>query len=207
MSVLVYAEAHGGAFNKKSQEVVTYARKTADKLGTDCIAVTVNADVPGSLGTYGAQKVIQLQSEHLDQFDAGTFADALTMAAEKVGADTLVLQHSAEGKAVLGRVAVKWAAGSVSGVNALPEVNETFKVQKPLFSGKAFGTYEIQTDKRVLSLAGNSIAPEEMGSEVEAETMELSLEAPKIKVVKVDKVEGEIPLTEADRVVSAGRGM
>jgi electron transfer flavoprotein alpha subunit len=86
-------------------------------------------------------------------------------------------------------------------------MEDNFKVQKPLFSGKAFGTYEIKTDKKVLSLAGNSIAPEELGDEVSAESMQLDLEPSPTKVVEVDKVEGEIPLTEADLVVSAGRGM
>lgn len=207
MSVLVYAEAHEGNLNKKSFEVVTYARKTAEILGTDCVAVTVGAKNAGELGKYGAQKVFEMESEHLSDFDSAVMTKALTQAAEKAGADIIILQQSAEGKAVLGRIAVKWKAGSVSGVNALPEVDGTFKVQKPVFSGKAFGTYEIKTQKKVLSLAGNSIAPEELGEEVSPEKISLELDAPAIKVIKVDKVEGEIPLTEADKVVSAGRGM
>jgi electron transfer flavoprotein alpha subunit len=208
MSVLVYAEAHDGAFNKKTFEVVTYARKTADVLGTDCIAATVNADEPGKLGVYGAHKVVELKSGALDSFDAGTYSRALAQAADQLGADTIILQHSADGKSIIGRLAARLEAGSVSAVNQLPSNDNGFQVEKPVFSGKAFATYSINTEKRVLSLVGNSIPPEEMGEDgVSVDTLELDLDAPRVKVVKVDKVKGEIPLPEAELVVSAGRGM
>ncbi len=208
MSVLVYAEAHGGAFNKKAFEVVTYARKTADILGTECIAATVNSDNPEKLGVYGAHKVVQLQSGALEKFDAGTYTKALDQAAEKLGADTVILQHSSDGKSLIGRLAARWGCGSVSAVNQLPTYEGGFKVEKPVFSGKAFATYSISSDRRVLSLVGNSLPPEEMGDEqVDVEKFDLDIEAPKVKVVKVDKVKGEIPLPEAELVVSAGRGM
>jgi electron transfer flavoprotein alpha subunit len=208
MSVLVYAEAHDGAFNKKAFEVVTYARKTADILDTECIAATVNADQPEKLGLYGAHKVIQLVSGALEGFDSGTYSQALAAAADQVGADTIILQHSADGKSILGRLAAKLGCGSVSAVNQLPTVDDGFQVEKPVFSGKAFAKYSISSEKRVLSLVGNSIPPEELGNEdVEVEEMKLDLEMPKVKVVKIDKVTGKIPLPEAELVVSAGRGM
>jgi electron transfer flavoprotein alpha subunit len=208
MSVLVYAEAHDGAFNKKTFEVVTYARKTADILDTECIAVTVGAENPKQLGVYGAHKVVQLASDALNTFDAGTYAQALAQTAEKVDADTLILQHSADGKSLIGRLAARLKAGSVSAVNSLPSNEGSFQVEKPVFSGKAFATYSITSDRRVLSLVGNSIPPEEMGTdEVPVDEISLDLEAPRVKVVNVDKVKGEIPLPEAELVVSAGRGM
>ncbi len=208
MSVLVYAEAHDGAFDKKAFEVVTYARKTADILDTECIAATVNADQPEKLGVYGAHKVIQLVSGALEGFDSGTYSQALADAADQVGADTVILQHSADGKSVLGRLAAKLGCGSVSAVNQLPTVDDGFQVEKPVFSGKAFAKYSISSEKRVLSLVGNSIPPEELGDDsVAVEELEMDLEMPKIKVVKVDKVTGKIPLPEAELVVSAGRGM
>jgi len=208
MSVLVYAEAHDGAFNKKAYEVITYARKTADILDTECIAATVGADQAEKLGVYGAHKVVQLVSDALEGFDSGTYAQALAKAADQYGADTIILQHSADGKSVLGRLAAKLGCGSVSDVNQLPTVDDVFQVEKPVFSGKAFAKYSFSSEKRVLSLVGNSIPPEELGDEnVEVEEMELDLEMPKVKVIKVDKVTGEIPLPEAELVVSAGRGM
>jgi electron transfer flavoprotein alpha subunit len=118
------------------------------------------------------------------------------------------MQHSANGKSIIGGLAAILNCGSVSAVNQLPSNDNGFEVIKPVFSGKAFAKYSISSDKRVLSLIGNSIPPEEMGSEdVEVESMSLDLEAPKTKVIKVDKVKGEIPLPEAELVVSAGRGM
>jgi len=208
MSVLVYAEAHDGRFNKKAFEVVTYARKTADILGAECIAATIGADNPEKLGLYGAHKVVQLESEALDTFDSGTYTQALASAAEQLGADTVIVQHSSDGKSLIGRLAARLDCGSVSAVNQLPTNDDGFKVEKPVFSGKASARYAITSDRRVLSLVGNSLPPEELGDEqVDVESLSLDLETPKVKVIKVDKVKGEIPLPEAELVVSAGRGM
>lgn len=207
MSVLVYAESHDGKLNKKSFELTTYGRKTADALGTECIALTHKAENAATLGVYGAHKVVVMEGDSLNHFDPTTYTHALLQIANQEGADTIILQHSANGKSLVGRLAAQWDCGSVTAVNAIPDTSEGFQVKKGVFSGKAFVSYNITSDKRVLTLAGNSIPPEEMGTEAEVTTVQVDAAAGRIKVLKVDKVSGEIPLPEAELVVSAGRGM
>lgn len=76
-----------------------------------------------------------------------------------------------------------------------------------MFSGKAFATYEIKSDIKLLSLMGNSLQPEADGSEAEVTALEVDLPAPQVKVKEVKRMEGRTPLPEAELVVSAGRGM
>ena len=60
MSVLVYAETENGVFRKNAFEVASYASKLAASMGTEAIALAVNADTPESLGTYGIGKVLNV---------------------------------------------------------------------------------------------------------------------------------------------------
>ncbi len=207
--VLVYAESPNGKFKKTSFEAVTYAKKAAEVLGAECVALVLGeAENAGQLGTYGASRVLQATGEALNQFDSQVFTAAIAQTVGQTDANLIILSHSSSGKSLLGRLAVRLEAGSVSGVNGIPGNEEgSFKVSKNVFSGKAIATYEIKTAKKVLSLMGNAIAPEASGSPVSVETLSLDLPAPKVRVKEVKTVAGTVPLPEAELVVSAGRGM
>lgn len=207
--VLVYAESPGGELKKAAFEAVTYGKKTAEVLGTECIAITLGSNVgnAGQLGKYGASKVYNLSSANLDNFDSQVFSKVLAKAAQDLGADTVIVSHTSSGKSILGRLAVLLSAGSVPGVNALPTNDGSFKVSKGVFSGKAIATYEIKTATRVLSLMGNALPPEASGAEVGVEAMSMDVPASRLKT-SLSKQESEMaPLPEAELVVSGGRGL
>ena len=117
--VLVYAESPGGELKKAAFEAVTYGKKTADVLGTECIAVTLGSNVAdaGQLGKYGASKVLNIASANLDNFDSQLYAKAIAAVAGQTGADTVIVSHTSSGKSILGRLAVIMNAGSVAGAN------------------------------------------------------------------------------------------
>lgn len=206
--VLVFAETVKGGFKKAAFEAVTYGAKTAAVLGTDCVALVLGeAENAGQLGEYGASKVYQVKSDNLAQFDGQVYTAAIASVAEQLGASVVIVNHSSTGKSLLGRLAMRLGAASVAAVNAIPTNDGSFKVRKPVFSGKAFATYEVTSDKKVLSLMGNAIQPEASGSTATVESLEVDVPAPKVRVKEVKRVEGIVPLPEAELVVSAGRGM
>jgi len=205
--VLVFVENQKGQFKKSAYEVVTYGSKIAAAMGTDCGALVLGAADAATLGNYGASKVYQIESDHLNHFDSQVYSNVIAQAAQKLGAKVVVMSHSSTGKSLLGRVAVRLDAGSVAGVNALPTMEGGFKVRKNVFSGKAISEYQIDTDVKVLSLMGNSLQPEEGGAAAAVEALEVEVPASRITVKEVKTVEGTVPLPEAELVVSAGRGM
>lgn len=208
MSVLVYVDSPSGQIKKSGQEVVTYGKKVAEMLGTDCIALTLgDANNAGELGVYGASKVINVADASLNAFDSQAATSVIAQVAANVGANVVIMSHNAKGKAVVGRIAARMDAGSVAGVNALPSNDGSFKVKKNVFSGKAIANYEITSENKVLSVMGNSVPPEATGSAVEVESMAVEVPASKITVKEIDTVKGIVPLPEAELVVSAGRGM
>jgi len=206
--VLVYVESPKGKLKKAAFEAVTYGHKTAQVLGTQCVALTIGAvEDAGELGKYGAAQVLNVASDSLADFDSQVYTAVISGIAQQTGATVLVLNHSSTGKSLLGRLAARLDAGSVSGVNTVPTVDGGFKVKRNVFSGKAIAEYEVKSDIKVLSLMGNSLPPEEVGAAVEVQTVNADGPAGRVRVKEVQTVEGTVPLPEAELVVSAGRGM
>ncbi len=206
--VLVFAETQKGKLKKAAYEAVYYGYKTARALNVDCAALTLGeVEGAGELGKYGASKVYQVVDSQLNDFDSQVYAAAIGNAAEKLEAGVVIVPHTSTGKSLTGRLAVRLQAGAVSGVNGVPDTEGAFKVRKPVFSGKAFADVTLKSEKKVLSLMGNSFQPEEVAAAVEVNPLEIDLPEGRISVKAVNRVEGRTPLPEAELVVSAGRGM
>lgn len=206
--VLVFAESVKGQFKKTAFEAVTYGYKTAQAMGTDCVALVLGtADNAEGLGLYGASKVYHVADSSLDQMDSQVYSAVIAAAVEQLGAKVVVLNHGSTGKSILGRLSARLDAGSVPGVNAVPSVDGGFSVRKPVFSGKAFAEIAITSDIKVISVIGNSIPPEEVGSAAAVESLEIAVPSSRLIIKEVSRVEGTVPLPEAELVVSAGRGM
>lgn len=206
--VLIYAESTAGQFKRSAFEAVTYGVKTARLMGVPAVALVMGkAADAGQLGRYGADRVVAVDAPQLASFDAKVFAAGIAEVATQLGAKVVVLAHSYTGKSLLGRLAARLNAGSAPAVNALPTIDGGFRVKKAVFSGKAIVELEIASDIKLLSLMGNALPPEVVGEEKPVETLSVSLPAVQVKVVEVKRVEGIVPLPEAELVVSAGRGM
>lgn len=200
MSTLVYINSLDG-LHKNSFEVVTYGKK----LGEEVIAITNGAAdnaLLAKLGEYGASKVLVDRSVNSD--DAQQITRIVASAAESTGAKTIIFSHDFIAKAVAPRLSVRLKAGLVSGAIDVPK-GDSVKVN--VFSGKAFGNVKIASEKRIISLLPNSFQPETSGGACPVEDFNGNAGESKVKVLSTKKPEGEIPLPEADLVVSAGRGL
>ena len=209
MAVLVFAENSEGHFKKSTFEAVNYAHKIAKQSGTETVAVTTGNIDAAELGKYGADKVLVAKNDKLDHFDAGVMTKVMAEAVEKTGAEVIIFSHTYSGKAISPRLSARLKAGLVPGAVGLPETGNGFVVKKSVFSGKAYAYYDIKSQKKIISLNPNTFAVEEIGSNATVEEFNPNLSDNdfKVKVIEVDKVKGEVPLQEAEIVVSGGRGL
>jgi len=149
-----------------------------------------------------------VQVDHSGGADSASYAHIIAQVADQVGAHTVVVNHSATGKSVAGRVAVRLDSGVVSQVNAVPAADgDGITVSKPVFSGKAFAHVKVSGPKRVISLMGNAVQVAEVGSPCNVESASIDVPASNVAVKESKTVDGVVPLPEAELVVSAGRGM
>lgn len=200
MSTLVYINSNNG-LAKNALEAVTYGKK----LGEDVTVVTTGGadeSTLASLGEYGASKVLVDRSVTAD--DSQQIANVVKTAADATGASTIVFSHDFIAKETAPRLSVKLKAGYVPGAIDVPADG---KVKVNVFSGKAFGFVKIASDKKIISLLPNSFQPEAGGSACPVEEFNGNAGEAKVKVLEKKVPEGEIPLPEAELVVSAGRGL
>ncbi|MFN8309690.1 MAG: electron transfer flavoprotein subunit alpha/FixB family protein [Chitinophagales bacterium] len=211
MSVLAVLEVAGGKVKKTSYEAAYYASKVAETLGTEAVAVLLgeaSADELSNLGNYGVRQIWHCNDAKFHVFDSKAHARAVEEAVAAAKADVVILSFNPNGKLLAPRLAVRLKAGYVPGASSLPEVSgAALNVVKNVFSGKAKATYSVATEKKVIAISPNSFSPVKGSGTATVNAFSPSSAEFGVTVKSVNKAEGEISLTEADIVVSAGRGL
>jgi len=210
MSILIYAETQNGKLAKSAKELASYAKAYADKTGQTVAAVAVGLENPADLYTYGVSKVLNVENDTLKNFNAFAHAQVVAQAAGNTGADLVLISDSNDSVYMGPILAQQMDAGYVSQVIALPEDAATFTVKRKVFSNKGIAYTEVLSDKKLLRLAKNSYGLHESQVEGSMETFTPEVDMSvydDYKVVKVERATGKISLTDADIIVSAGRGL
>jgi electron transfer flavoprotein alpha subunit len=213
MSVLSIIEVSEGKIKKASYEAAYYASKVAESLGTDAVAVVLGVSTSeelANLGNYGIKKVLHANNAKFDTFDSRVHTKAVAEAASTAGATVIVLSFGPNGKLLGPRLSVKLQAGYIPGANELPTfTGNDLHVTRNVFSGKAKASYLTSTEKKVIAVSPNSLSPVKATgtATIEAFTPSVADGDFTTTIKSVDKVVGEVPLTEADIVVSGGRGL
>lgn len=212
MSVLVYTENWDGKFKKLSFELVSYAAGVAKMTGTSLTAVSVgrveDAELK-KLGDYGAAKIVNVNNDLLAVLDSQAYTGVIAEVALKEGSKVIIIANNNTGKAIAPRLSVRLKAGVGSGVSRLPLDLNPFTVYKRTYSGNAFAHLVIKSDIKILTLAQNSFDLVTTTNNAEIENASVPVDESLLKTVvkNVEKQTGKIVLTDADIVVSGGRGM
>ncbi len=212
MAVLVFTENWDGKFKKLSFELVSYAQKVAEKLNMPVVALSIGEvaeDELKKLGDYGAEKILSVTNEYLKTLDNQMYTKVISEVAQKENAKIILLSHNNTGKALAPRLSVKLKAAMGSGLIDLPSVADPFTVYKKVFTGKAFVTMELNSDIKVLTLSQNSfkLISSDNNATIEEYLTDIHESDIKTKVTGTDKETGKLLLTDAEIVVSGGRGM
>ncbi len=212
MSVLVFAENWEGRFKKSTFEAVSYASEIAKQMGTSATAVVignVSDDDLKALGKYGATKVMTVKGDKFLALESGVYAGIVAEAAKSCAAKVVILSYTYSGKALAPRLSARLKAGMVSGAIALPSNLAPFTVRKKCYSGKGLTDVVISTEIKIVGITPNSYKLNSGGGEAVLEVFSPAVNDADFKVVskELKKTSGKIALTEAELVVSAGRGM
>jgi len=212
MSVLIYVENWEGKFKKLSFELVSYGAKVAEMLATEAVALTIGKIEDSELellGKYGAKRIIHAETGNLNQIDSQHMAGLIAAFVTRENAGVVILSNNNTGKALAPRLSVKLKAGIGAGVSKLPLSIDPFIVYKKVFSGNAFAHVAIRSDIRILTLAQNSfeLCETENSAAISRVPAEWESAGLKTRVTDVQKTAGKILLTDAEIVVSGGRGM
>jgi electron transfer flavoprotein alpha subunit len=209
MSVLVFAESTEGKFKKTAFEAVSYGKKVAEQLGTNIVALTINATNASELAIYGAEKILKVSNEKLNAFNAKAYASVIKQAAENESANIIIIDSSVNGLYLAPLVAANLEAGYASNTVALPSSTAPLVVKRKAFSSKGFNNTEIKTPTAVLGLSKNSFGVFENSVSSTEEDFSPAIAESDFGVnsTAIDKASGKVTIADADIVVSAGRGL
>lgn len=210
MSVLIFIDHADGHVKKASLEALSYGAAVAEQTGDTAEGIvigTVSEDLK-ALGQYGVTKIHQVVNEQLTAFDAQVYTKIIAQAAQQTGAKVIIFSNNTIGKAVAPRLSVRLKAGLVAGAVGLPNTTGGFIVKKNVFSGKAFAHVSVNSDIKIISLNVNAFQLVNRGmASADVVLFQATVDVPKIKVTGTSKTSGSVALTEAETVVSAGRGL
>jgi electron transfer flavoprotein alpha subunit len=213
MTILAFAEQRDGKLKKTAFEVVRAARTIADQTGGQVLALLIGNSVKAlgsELGGYGAHKVLAVEDPRLALYSTTAYAKVIAEAARSVNAGLVFLAATAMGKDVAPRVAIKLQAGLAADCTALNVDNGTVIASRPVFAGKAITDVTITTPVQVYTLRPNVFtAGASNGTQAPVEQFAVALSDEDFSVVvkEVTQATGKLDVTEADIIVSGGRGL
>tara|TARA_B100000965_G_scaffold402077_1_gene427268 strand:- start:466 stop:1416 length:951 start_codon:yes stop_codon:yes gene_type:complete len=205
MSIIVYAESWEGKFRKSTFEAISYAKKISEKSQKDVKSICVgniNEDELKKLGLYGSNSAENYPN--ISKSDCKSVAEVIKEHAQE--ADFIVFSNTFNAKSIAPRIAAKLSAGLITNViSNLDNVNNpTLKRQS--FSSKAIETVKLNSKQAVISISPNSFELVESNTNCIVNTNQISLDSD-VTFLGKDVNKGKISLSEAEVIVSAGRGL
>jgi electron transfer flavoprotein alpha subunit len=208
--ILVLCELKDGQLRKPSAEALSEGRRLADASGKKVGALFVGLSSAGSAeaAKYGADVILTAEGPTLASYSSDAFATVIADAVKAKGATVLLAAATAAGKDVAPRAAARLSAGYASDVTGLSMVDGKLQAVRPVYAGKAFATTSFASAVQVATTRPNVFPVAEKAGAGATEV--LAAPAGDFKsVVKeiLAKASGKVDLSEANIIVSGGRGM
>ncbi|MFL2631116.1 MAG: electron transfer flavoprotein subunit alpha/FixB family protein [Thermodesulfobacteriota bacterium] len=211
--VLVDTTAEGAVRNV-TYEVLTAAVKLKEKNSATVAAVYVGENagsIESDLSKFGAEKIYKVESPALKDFNPAAYAAALSEVIKKHSPDIILGGNTLHNQDFLPRVASKTSAGLIfDAVDLDISSSSTLQIKRYRYSGKSISGMTFHDVKPMIATVRPNTfkATENSASgEVITENPEVSTED-NIKILETKLVPKDRPeLTEADKIVSGGRGM
>lgn len=212
--VLVVTEFRGGSFRRVSYEVASEGRRIADALGVSLCAVAIGsgvADKAAELGRYGVKKVYVADDPALEHYLAEAYVPLAAEAVKQCDPAAVVLSASVDGKDLGARLAAALGAALAQDCTQISCEGGKLKAKRPVFAGKCFAWCEwAEGALPIISCRPNvmdCLLPSE-GDMAEVAKLDVPVPSVRSRVKGIDlDTSGKVELTEAEIIVSGGRGM
>jgi electron transfer flavoprotein alpha subunit len=209
-TVLTFAEQRDGKLRRASLEALSEARRRAEGGAVECVLVgNGDAALVAELASYGAARVHVFADPALASYATEPFARALAQVISSLKPWAVFIPFTSMGKDLAPRVAAKVGAGLASDCVAFEVAGGRLKARRPVYAGKAFATVEWEGEPQMATLRPNVFPLETPDASRKAETVTGTVDtAARARVTATHATSaGKLELTEAQVVVSGGRGL
>jgi len=213
MDILVFAEQRDGKLKKTAFETVSIGRSLADETDGNLTAVVVGSGIKNiakELGKFGASNILVADDERLDKFVPSAYSRVIFSIIKSKNPDVVLFPFSSMGKELVPSVAARLGVSAASDCTKVKISNGEIICHRPVFSGKAVAKVNFSNKPAVISLRPNtfSITEKPVSPNITDIKPDLAPDDFLTIIKEIVSAESKRPeLTEADIIVSGGRGM
>ncbi|MHC4223656.1 MAG: electron transfer flavoprotein subunit alpha/FixB family protein [Planctomycetota bacterium] len=214
-AVCAFLESSGGSLKKTAAELLGEGRRLADGLGDSLDAVVIGKGATSTtdeVAALGADRVLVADADALEHFSIEGYLKALIKATAASSPKLLIMAASTTGRDLGPAIAASTSSALLTDVTGIDAAEGKVTVTKPVYAGKAICTLSASTDMVVATLRPNvfeAAAPQD-GRSAPVEVIDAGVDAAAIRTVVKEvlaKASEKLDLTEADIIVSGGRGL
>jgi electron transfer flavoprotein alpha subunit len=211
--VCAFVESSDGTLKKSAGEILGQARRLAGEAEVDAVLIgkgtTGLAEAAAALG---ADRVLVADAAVFEHFSVEAYVKALLKAVAASNPKLLLMAASVSGKDLGPAIAAATGSALLSDVTGIELDGDDVRVTKPVYAGKAVSTIRASTPTVVATLRPNVFEPAQPadGRSAGVEVIEPGVDAADLRAVVREvlaKASAKLDLTEADIIVSGGRGL
>jgi electron transfer flavoprotein alpha subunit len=211
--ILAFIESRDNKIKNSGFETATEALKIGTELGYEVEALLIGssvANIASGLGAYGIKKALVVEDPRLEKYSSTAYSKILADVTKQQGADTIILSATAMGKDMSPRISARLEAGLAVDCTEIKSESGNIIGTRPVYAGKAYIEIKINSPIKMFSLRPNVFKPVKVnGASTDVEKLQISISdsdfASQVKEVVVSTE--KLDVTEADIVVSGGRGL
>jgi electron transfer flavoprotein alpha subunit len=210
---MIYGEIKAGKLKKTALELASEGRKLADRLGGDLTAVLIGPHAESlapDLARCGADTVCAVEAPELESYNSEYFAQALAHVIGEKKPEIVLMSHTMQGKDLAPRTAAKLGVASISDCVSFELDGSKLVAKRPMFAGKCYADWLALASPQIATARPNVLEVIENAKEGKLEKISFSVDKSRSTYATKDlnlDTSGKVDLTEAEIIVSGGRGM
>jgi len=209
-SVLAIAEQSEGIFRKVTYESLSEGRRIADQMGCELAVLVLGhniEDISKELGQFGADRIILAEDPSLVEYLPDAYGNVVADVINKETPDVVILGASTQGKDIAARLSARLDAPLVTDCVAVRFENTDLTATRYMYGGKILADVVLDGKPQILAIRPNALIIANADGRGSIEKIEVDIGATVVKFIEKNLETGKVELTEADIIVSGGRGM
>ncbi len=208
--VLAIAEQMDGVFKKAAIEAVSEGKRIAKNLGTTLTALVMGSNIEEmakDLAKYGADRIVIADDPLLKNFLVDIYTDTATQIVESEHPAVIITGATSIGKDLCARLSARLDAALATDCVAIQIQKDQCRITRPMYGGKILADVVLEGFPKIIGIRPNAMGISESPAEGIMERFTPKIREGAMKFVEKTMDTGKVELTEADVIVSGGRGM
>lgn len=208
--VLAITEQIDGVFRKVTYEALSEGRRIADSLGCDLTTLVLGADIESQaqeLKQYGADRILVAENPAFNEYMTDTFVQVVADVISQEDPAVVILGASSQGKDLSARLSARLNAPLAMDCVAIRVEDQSLIATRPMYGGKVLAEAALGGKPQIVAIRPNAIGIASADGTGSIEKIDITAGQSKLHFVEKSLETGKQELTEADTVVSGGRGM